>query len=167
MPHPLVVQLRFARSEFARGLEGVADEEARRRLAPMNSLSWTIGHLANQEQMYWLFRAQGRVVVPGLSELVGSGQPASQPPLADMWAAWQTITAATDPYLDQLTDETLLSHMLIDGKPHRSNIGTNLLRVIYHYWYHTGETQAVRQLLGHHNVGNFVGNIDDLAPYRV
>ena len=28
MPHPLVKQLRFARSEFARCLEGISDEDA-------------------------------------------------------------------------------------------------------------------------------------------
>jgi hypothetical protein len=31
MAHPLVDRLRFARSEFRRGLEGVSDEEAQRR----------------------------------------------------------------------------------------------------------------------------------------
>ena len=31
MPHPLVAQLRFARSEFVRGLSDVNDEESRRR----------------------------------------------------------------------------------------------------------------------------------------
>ena len=39
-------------------------------------------------------------------------------------------------------------------------------RVIYHYWYHTGENLAIRQLLGHTDLPEFVGNIDDEAPYR-
>ncbi len=34
MPHPLVNQLRFARSEFQRCLEGLIDEDARTRLGP-------------------------------------------------------------------------------------------------------------------------------------
>ncbi|MEP7293389.1 MAG: DinB family protein, partial [Chloroflexota bacterium] len=54
MPHPLIEQLRFTRSEFQRALAGVTDEDARRRFMPMNSISWIIGHLANQEQRYWL-----------------------------------------------------------------------------------------------------------------
>jgi len=37
---------------------------------------------------------------------------------------------------------------------------------MYHYWYHTGENAASRQLLGHTNLPEFVGNIDDEAPYR-
>ena len=46
MPHPLVLQLRFTRSEFQRALEGITDDEARRRFLPMNCISWNIGRLA-------------------------------------------------------------------------------------------------------------------------
>jgi len=46
MPHPLIVQLHFTRSEFKRALEGLSDADARRRLLPMNCISWNIGHLA-------------------------------------------------------------------------------------------------------------------------
>jgi hypothetical protein len=35
-----------ARSEFIRGIRGVADDDARRRIGPMNSISWNVGHLA-------------------------------------------------------------------------------------------------------------------------
>ena len=87
MTHPLVDQLRFARSEFARALAGVDEDGGRRRIGPMNSLSWLVGHLADQEQRYWL-ESQGQApVVPGLNPLVGYGQPASTPPLAEMWEA--------------------------------------------------------------------------------
>ena len=44
--------------------------------------------------------------------------------------------------------------------------GNLLQRIIYHYWYHTGENQAIRQQLGHARLPQFVGNIDDEAPYR-
>jgi hypothetical protein len=54
MPHPLVLQLRFSRHEFQRALAGLSDEDARRRVMPMNCISWNIGHLAWQEQRYWL-----------------------------------------------------------------------------------------------------------------
>ncbi len=37
MTHPLVTQLRFARSEFVRCLEGISDEDARHRIMPKNS----------------------------------------------------------------------------------------------------------------------------------
>ncbi|MFN8512118.1 MAG: hypothetical protein U0841_05920 [Chloroflexia bacterium] len=37
-------------------------------------------------------------------------------------------------------------------------------RVAYHYWFHNGEAQAVRQLLGHTDLPTFVGDIQDEAP---
>ena len=40
MTHPLVLQLRFTRAEFARGLKGVTAEEALRHFGPMNCISW-------------------------------------------------------------------------------------------------------------------------------
>ena len=84
MVHPLVDQLRFARSEWVRALEGVSDEDARRRLIPMNSISWIVGHLAWQENRYWLQLAQGQDVAPHLNALVGYGKPATTPPLDEM-----------------------------------------------------------------------------------
>jgi len=80
-PHLLVTQLRFSRSEFVRGLEGVTEEQALRRLMPMNCISWMVGHLANQEHRYWVIFAQRNNVAPNLYELVGYGKPASTPPL--------------------------------------------------------------------------------------
>jgi len=50
MIHPLVTQLRFARSEFVRCMKGVPPEDALKRIEPMNCLSWIVGHLAAQEQ---------------------------------------------------------------------------------------------------------------------
>jgi hypothetical protein len=86
--HPVVTQLRFARSEFLRCLKDVAPEDAVRRIMPMNCISWIVGHLANQEQAWWLLVAQGRIIVPGLNDLVGYGKPASRPPLEERWSAW-------------------------------------------------------------------------------
>ncbi len=87
MAHPLVVQLRFTRSEFVRGLKGLSDADARQRLPP---------------------------------------------PLADGL----------------------------------SSVGTFMRRTTYHYWYHLGEALAVRQLLGHGELPDFVGDIDTQAPYH-
>jgi len=165
MAHPLVEQLRFTRGEWLRALEGVSEEDAVRRLAPMNSISWMAGHLAWQEQAYWVRRAQGITLVPELDEIAGYGKPPTTPPLGDMWAAWRTVTAAADKYLDSVTVETLQSHLVIDGRTIASSVGSMLQRMIYHYWYHIGESQAVRQMLGHTGLPEFVGNIQVLAPY--
>jgi len=165
MTHPLVLQLRFIRSEWLRGLDGISDEDARKRLMPMNCISWMIGHLAYQEHTYWFVRAQGQNIAPELEPLVAWDKPASTPPLDEMWAAWHRITKAADPYLDSLTIETLQSRMVVNGKPHVETVGTMLQRVCYHYWYHLGEAMAVRQLLGHANLPEFVGALQEGGPY--
>ena len=167
MAHPLVLQLRFTRSEFRRALEGVGDADARRRIMPMNCISWNIGHLAWQEQRYWLFRAQDQILLPQLNELFAYGSPACEPALDEIWQAWHTIVEAADPWLDTLTTEDLYLQrpFIIDGQQFELSFGSLMQRVIYHYWYHTGENMAIRQMLGHTNLPDFVGNIDDEAPY--
>ena len=161
--HPLVNQLRFARNEFVRGLEGVSEEDAIRRILPMNSISWMVGHLANQEHRYWVMLPQQKEVAPGLNELVGYGKPASTPPLKEMWAVWRKVTAQADEYLATLTPEILQKKLLRDGKPVDESIGTLLLRNIYHYWFHSGEASAVRQMLGHTKLPEFVGDMSAAA----
>jgi hypothetical protein len=165
MPHPLVLQLRFARSEFQRAVHGVTDEEARRRFLPMNCISWNIGHLAWQEQRYWLTRGQGQILLPHLNEVYANGAPASTPPLDEAWQAWCMIIEAANPWLDGLTTEDLQREVAV-VQPARILYGSLLQRTTYHYWYHTGENMAIRQLLGHGNLPDFVGNIDGEAPYR-
>jgi uncharacterized damage-inducible protein DinB len=166
MVHPLVEQLRFARSEFARGLVGVTDEESRRRFGSMNSISWLVGHLADQEQRYWFQRRGENPLFPELNALVGYGKPATTPPLDEMLNAWTTITAGSNSYLDSLKTSDLLSHFEVDGQRIEESVGTLMLRVIGHYWFHTGEAQAIRQMLGHTNLPDFVGDINSSAPFR-
>ena len=145
MAHMLVEQLRFTRSDWLRGLQDVDAEEARRRHGRINSISWMIGHLAWHEQYYWFRMAQQKTLLPELGAF-GYGKPASEPPLDEVWAAWHHITAATDPWLDALTPAQMDEFPLGDAD-RRESIGTRLLHLIYHYWYHLGEAQAVRQLL--------------------
>ena len=183
MTHPLVTQLRFARSEFVRCLKGISDEDSRIRLLPMNCISWMVGHLAAQEQDYFIFFPQGKVPHPQLNISHGFGQPATTPSLADMWGVWQDITGAADPFLDTITADQLELHLeqntkavedalfvygqankkLVDQGSVRSgeNIGTRILRVTYHYFFHTGEAHAIRQQLGHADLPYFVGEMPD------
>ncbi len=166
MTHPLVKQLRFTRAEFLRAVKGISDEDAARRFLPMNTISWNVGHLAWQEQEYFLFRAQGQRPLPDIEKRFAYGAPASTPPLSEMLVAWRTITTAADPWLDTVTSETLQTHLRKkDGTPLTPTYGSMLQRVIYHYWYHAGENMAIRQLLGHTRLPQFVGDIDVKAPY--
>lgn len=168
MTHPLVLQLRFTRREFKRALVDLTDAEARQRFLPMNCISWNIGHLAWQEQRYWLQRLQGQILLPELNTLFCYGCEAVTPSLAEMWAAWNTITTAADPFLDTLTtdDLSLPRTFVVEGGSFTTNAGNLIQRVIYHYWYHIGESMAIRQNLAHTNLPDFVGDIDTEAPYQ-
>ncbi|MBM4430987.1 MAG: DinB family protein [Chloroflexi bacterium] len=159
---PYVSQLWFTRSEFLRCLEGVSAEDALRRLGRMNCLSWIVGHTANQEQRLWVKWAQGREVILGLNELVGYGKPASTPPWDDMCQAWQRITQVGDDYLRTITVEMLPFGFQVAERPNIEPVGKLLLRNIYHYWFHLGEAHAIRQILGHPDLPDFVGNLSQV-----
>jgi uncharacterized damage-inducible protein DinB len=166
MPHPLVHQLRFTRKEFRRALKGVSLEDAAKRVPPLNSLAWSVGHLAWQEQRYFLTFTQGETPFPDIHRSFRSGAPATDADLGETLEAWEAITRRADPWLDALTSE-LLTHPYTrkDGSPGQTTFGNLLLRVIYHYWYHLGENMALRKLLGHERLPQFVGDIDGQAPY--
>lgn len=161
--HPLVLQLRFARSEFVRCMEGVNEEDALRRVQSLNCLSWMVGHLANQENRFWVMFAQGQNLFPELNDLTGFRKPPSAPSLKEMRYAWKTITRAADAYLDTLGPELMTTYFQWQGKPLPENIGTMLMRNIYHYWFHTGQALIVRKLLGHSNLPEFVGDMSGVA----
>ena len=166
MPHPLVNQLRFTRSEFLRAVKGVNDDDGRKRILPMNCISWNIGHLAWQEQRYFLHFGQGKMLFPNINESFAYGAPASTPALEEVLAAWKAITKAADPWLNKLTSSKLQEHVISNGKQIDRIYGNLLQRVIYHYWYHIGENLAIRQQLGHTRLPQFVGAIDSKAPYQ-
>jgi hypothetical protein len=167
MSHPLIDQLRFTRSEFIRAVKGVGEEDAQKRLMPMNCLAWNVGHLAWQEQRYFLYCGPAQsLLLPEIDREFAYGAPGSTPSLKAMLAAWRTITSAADPWLDTLTSENMLQNVISNGKPLARTYGNLLQRVIYHYWYHTGENMAIRQMLGHERLPVYVGNIDDKAPFR-
>lgn len=166
MTHPLVDQIRFTRSEWRRGLEGVSDEDAVQHFGPMNCISWTVGHLAWHEHRYWLERAQGKVLFPELNKMYAYGAPMSTPKLNEMLDIWNQVTTSTDPFLDSLTVQMLHEELLVNGKAVGQSMGSALRRMTYHYWYHIGEIQAIRQMLGQTNLPEYVGDIEIEAPYR-
>ena len=166
MAHPMVEQLRFTRSEFMRSIKGVSINDGRIRLLPMNCIAWNVGHLAWQEQRYFLYFSGGNILLPEINSEFSYGAPASTPSIKEMIKAWQTVTQATDPWLDSLTSQNLLMTATNDDKPMKYTFGNMLQRVIYHYWYHLGEIMSIRQMLEHEKLPIFVGNIDTRAPYR-
>ena len=131
----------------------------------MNSISWMVGHLAWHERLIWLERAQGRRVEPILDS-VASGRPATTPTLAAMSAAWRRVVKEADIFLDTLATADLESTLAHDARREPATAGNQLQRITYHYWSHIGEASAVRQILGHRGLAQFVGDIDSVAPYR-
>lgn len=87
MTHPRVDQLRFTCSEFRQALKGLTETEARKRFLPMNCISWSVGHLAWQEQKYFLYYGQGQMIFPDINENFAYGAPASTPSLKEMLTA--------------------------------------------------------------------------------
>ena len=166
MAHPLVDQFRFTRSEWLRGLQGVPEADGSHHFRPMNCISWTVGHLAWHEHRYWVELAQGKVLFPDLNRVYAYGAPMGTPSLKEMLDMWHHATAAADPFLDTLTTDKLQADLLREGKSVGQTVGSALRRVTYHYWYHIGEIQAIRQMLGHKDLPEYVGDIEVEAPYR-
>lgn len=167
MPHPLILQLRFTRREFARGVKGVTAEEAVQRPHGLNAIGWAVAHLTWQEQKYFLHYGQGELPYLEVDRAYRPGASASTPALDDALRVWRDVTRRTDPWLDTL-DVTAVAapYRRPDGGDGARIVGDLLQRVIYHYWFHLGQVIAVRRLLGHERVPQFVGNIDQQASYR-
>lgn len=166
MNHPLVDQLMFARSEFIRALQGLSEADAQKRILPMNCISWNVGHLAWQEQKYYLTYARGITLREDIQKNLAKGAPASTPALKEMREAWEEITHEADSWLKEVSNDLLLQGVELNGKTMEFTYGNVILRTTYHYWYHTGENCATRQMLGHKDLPSFVGDIDGKAPYR-
>jgi hypothetical protein len=162
MTHALIEQYRFARDQFRTGIEGVSAEEGLQRIGPMNSIGWVVGHLAAFDQIIWCIMAQDLTHSEAV-KACASGKPASTPPLPDMVADWNAIKASADTFLNTLEDQDLSRYLQFNGRDSFENIGTTLRRQTWHYWYHLGEVQAVRQMLGHSDLPAFVGQIPTAA----
>ncbi len=166
MTHPRIEQFYFTRAEWLRGLQNISDEDGVRHFGPMNCISWTVGHLAWHEQRTFLEFAQGQLPFPEIKKTFAYGAPMSTPLLSEMLAIWHEVTRQATPYLDALTSEGLQVDLLRNGRSVGQSVGSALQRITYHYWYHIGEIQAIRQMIGHKDLYQYVGDIEVEAPYR-
>ena len=155
MSHHLVRYTQHVRREFERVLEDVSEADCEKRVAGMNSIAWITGHLAGQEQSYWL-ESQGTDIIADLTA-VRNGADLSQPSFSEMYRHWKTITEASNPYLEQLSDEDLRTHFSGRRFFEIENIGSLMTRVIGHYYFHIGQISAIRKILGY-DVPSFVGS---------
>jgi hypothetical protein len=145
--HTLVEMLQLTWTEFDRNLAGLSDEDARKRIEPMNCISWIIAHVANQVYAFCAAWPYGREVAPRYSPY-GFGKPASQPPLEEALGLWRDAREAAAEWLEQATEQSMLESPA-GRSPESENMGTLLTRCIFHIWCHIGEISSIRQILGH------------------
>ncbi|MEM7799317.1 MAG: DinB family protein [Chloroflexota bacterium] len=159
MAHLLIEQLRFTKQEWLRGHVGLSAEDAQKRLGHSNSISWMVAHLADFDQAIWIVQRGQR---PPVSEAVTAcayGQPASVPSFDEMMAAWHAIQDEIVEIQEAVTADDLNRPHGTNRVPAHENLATLIWRQTWHYWYHLGEMQAIRQALGHENLAQFVGSI--------
>ena len=145
--HTLVDMLNISRKEFSRNLKGLTDPDARKRIEPMNCMSWIIAHVANQYHTFFVEWAQGKErderYLP-----YGFGSPASQPPLEEAMTLWNDACQRADLWLKTATDEDMKA-LPVTASPETENMGALTARCIFHTWCHLGEISSIRQILGH------------------
>ena len=132
----------------------------------MNSIGWIVGHLAWQEQRTLILRRKGELPFPDLNEQVGFGAPMTTPSLTAMRNIWNSVVKDSDEFLESATTKDLMRELPLDGRPSGQNLGSALRRMTFHYWFHIGEIQAIRQLLGNKGLPAYVGNLEATAAYR-
>ncbi|MFX1265475.1 MAG: DinB family protein [Promethearchaeota archaeon] len=145
--HTLVQMVYLTRKEFERNFQGLTDEDARKRIEPMNCISWIIAHVACQHHAFFVDWPQGIETAPQYQHY-GYGSPASQPPLEEALTMWRDACEESDAWLQAATDKNLQVKGTFTS-PESENWGTLLVRCIFHTWCHLGEINSIRQILGH------------------
>jgi hypothetical protein len=137
-------------AEFRRGLEGLTPAEALVRHpkadgSSMNAASWIVAHIA----AHW---ANAMAVALG-QEPAGINPPrdGTPPPYSDALARFDAATG--DLRWVAAAGDARMSKRLEDRD---ESAGTFLMRAVMHTWFHCGEINAIRQLLGHPEIA-FVG----------
>ena len=148
----------FAIAEFRRGLEGLTPDEARTRVpkagaGEMNAITWIAGHVST----HWLSvaaLAAGHARPEDAGRFAGANADPTPPELETMLARLDAARSATREWLAAAADELLAQPM--GGRAGGENLGEGVLRATLHTWFHAGEVNAVRQMLGHAEIP-FVG----------
>ena len=151
----------FAIAEFRRGLEGLTEEEARFRPEKadgtrMNAISWIVQHIAD----HWLNVARAARDLP--LERQRPPSDGTPPDYADSLAMLEAVASDLG-WVAEASDEAM-SRTLRELRG--ESVGMFLARAVQHSWFHIGEINAVRQLLGHPEiifVGDLAGRLDWVA----
>ena len=150
----------FALSEFRQGLADLTDEEARTRMpkadgTSMNAISWIVGHIA----LHWLGLTGDVKGVPlgkGLDAFTYRSNDPTPPPLDKVLRSLGDAESSIE-WIARVDDK------LMFGGAAPENTGTQVMRAALHTWFHIGEINAIRQMLGHPEiefVGHMVGSLE-------
>lgn len=71
-----------------------------------------------------------------------------------------------EPFLEGLTTDDLDRPLAHDRRVPAPSTGSQLQYITYHYWSHIGEVSAIRQILGHRNLAEYVNDFTPAAEYR-
>ena len=142
----------FAVREFKRGLEGLTAEEALVRHdkpdgTQMNAISWTVRHIAHHWQNAGR-AARGEALERQMGDVT--------PPPYDEALALLDETTRDLGWVSEVGDEAMSRR---PPELRGESVGTFLARAVMHTWFHIGEINAARQLLGHGEI-RFVGALD-------
>jgi len=100
--HTMVQMLNLTRKEFERNLVGLTDEDARKRIEPMNCISWIIAHVACQHRAFFVDWPAGRKTDSRYLPY-GHGAPPSEPPLDEAMGLWQDACKESEAWLQAAT----------------------------------------------------------------
>ena len=140
--------------EFHRGIDGLTPAEVLVRHekadgSTMNAISWIVAHVA----AHW---ANACALATGAEPNAPLPPPDGAPPdYADALALLRTATDDLE-WVSAASDERMTTRYARLGN---EMVGTFLMRAVLHTWFHTGEINAIRQLLGHPEI-RFVGAFD-------
>jgi len=93
----------------------------------------------------------------------GAGAEPTPPGFEEMREMFAKAKALTEACLPNATPE-LLSSKRDFGPLTSENLGTQLMRAVLHTWFHAGEINAMRQMLGHEEI-QFVGRMAGQLEY--
>jgi len=149
LTHPLVTQLRFARSEFVRFFpQGKVPHPQLNKLVGFGHPA-TTPPLADMWQVWHDITAESDTFLDTITTEQLSTELKQNP------------KALEDSMFGTVSKEVMEKIRARGSVRSGENLGTKILRTTYHYFFHTGEAHAVRQQLGHPDLPYFVGNMPD------
>ncbi len=160
----LVALLYDAWDDFDRASDGLAAEEAVRRVDGGSSFAWTAAHLANQVDAWVNVRIHGSRAHPLISEprfrFGGTGAAEDRDAIR---AGVREVRETARSHLGRATEATLDARLPYDGSlAHVRPVGLTLryalYRAITHHYFHLGEIASKRRAMGH-DVGDYPGEL--------